>query len=616
MNQKFSLLAILYGLPTLCSNAWADIKMSPLFSDNMVLQRNFQVPIYGEADAGEAITVSVGGQSQKTVAGVDGKWLVKLAPLQAAEALQLTVSGKNTLTFKDVAVGEVWLASGQSNMELTLKEGLNAPQEIAASADPSLRMFTVVKAAAPEVQPQVKGTWQAASPAMSGRFSAVAYFFARELRKKLGVPVGIIHSSWGGTGAQSWTSRAALETNPEFQHELLAVGDKQRADYPAAVEKYNAEVLPAWQKAVDEAKAAGTPAPRRPAPPAGRPDDPLVPAALFNGMIAPLIPYGIQGVIWYQGESNNRNAKQYQTLFPTLIRDWRAHWNQGDFPFLYVQLAGYLEQQLQPSEGGWAELREAQFMALSLPKAGMASAIDLGESYNIHPLNKQEVGRRLSLTALATVYNQKIEFSGPIFESMSIEGNQIRLNFQHTGGGLVAVDNADRFANEPLLRTPPSSSYYVYFDVLQAAGLLEDSPVAYDSTKVLTRREAAQITAAMEAKLTDGAANAAINAAAVRPGTDIARLQRTLTGLKTAFAPQIAHLKTPQRGTLRGFALAGTDGKWVWADASIQNDSVLVSSPEVSKPVAVRYGWANNPVGNLYNRAGLPASSFRTDVTK
>jgi sialate O-acetylesterase len=610
MNFKHSCLAISAVLLLWGASVHADVQVSPLFGNNMVLQRNLAVPVWGTADAGESVAVSINGQTQKTVAGPDGKWMVKLAPLKASESLEMTISGKNKLDLKNVAVGEVWLASGQSNMEFPLRYANNAGKEIAASTDPSLRMFTVQRTAFPNMQTSVVGAWLPSIPPDSRDFSAVAYFFARELRKKLNVPVGIIHSSWGGTQAQAWTSRAALEANPDLKTQIIVPAENAAATYPAALEKYNAETLPAWQKAVNAAKAAGQKEPRQPPLPGGGPNDRATPSALFNGMIAPLIPYGIAGAIWYQGESNADQAKQYRTLFPTMIRDWRTRWNQGDFPFGFVQLANFQEQQLLPSDGGWAGLREAQLMTLSLPKTGMASAIDVGESYSIHPTNKQEVGRRLALWALATVYGQDGEYSGPLYDSMSTEGNKIRLRFTHLGGGLMAQDNSSRFAAEVLPRPGPLSSQ---FDVLQTAGLAADAPVVYNAQKVLTRREGAQIIASIDAKL---AANndANLETTQLAEGSDRAKVKGALNDLRRVLAPQIAELKTPNGDHLRGFAIAGADGQWIWGDAAIEGDTVVVSSPQVSTPVAVRYSWANNPNGNLYNKVGLPASPFRTDT--
>jgi sialate O-acetylesterase len=610
MNNRKSVLIALVGIPFIASAVHADVQVSPLFADNMVLQRNLAVPIWGTADAGEAVTVTMAGQTEKTVATPEGKWSIKLKPLKAAESLSLTITGKNTINIQNIAVGEVWLASGQSNMEWIVTNSNNAQAESAASADPLLRMFTVKKLAVPEVQTTVSGDWQAAAPATTPRFSAVGYFFARELRKKLNVPVGIIHTSWGGTPAQAWTSRKALETNADLKTQLLDPADKVAAAYPAALEKYNAETIPAWEKAVEEAKAAGRAIPQKPRVPRGGPGDGSASTYLFNGMVAPLVPYGIKGAIWYQGESNAGNAKQYQVLFPAMIKDWRAHWNQGGFPFGFVQLANFYEQQLAPIEEGWAGLREAQLKTLSLPNTGMASAIDVGEAYDIHPRNKQDVGNRLALWALNTVYGQKNEYSGPIYDSMKVEGNKIRLRFKHIGGGLTTKDNSARINDEVARR---SAAMYPHLDVLASAGLLVDTPIPYTAQTTFTRRQIAQIVAGIDAKLA-AANDLNLDTTEINEKSDRAKVKTALTELRRLVAPQIVELTKPAGSALRGFAIAGADKKWVWGNAVIDKDTVVVSSPDVPNPTAVRYAWANNPNGNLYNKADLPASPFRTDI--
>ncbi len=519
---KRVVLAGATGTLLLASHAQADVKLSPLFSDNMVMQQKKVVPVFGIADAGESVSVSIAGQTQKSTADAAGKWMVKLSPLAAAPSLDMTVNGKNQIVLHNVAIGEVWIASGQSNMQWPLAWARNAKEEITAANDTLLRSFNVpnVTADTPRGHLDLKGIWQMATPQTAGNFSAVGYFFARELRQKLNVPVGIIHTSWGGTPAEAWTSRSALEASPILKP-IVEKWDKSAAEQPEAVRKYNEEILPRWQAEADAAKAVGTAEPKKP----DVPDSVLSPyraSNLFNAMIAPLIPYGIQGAIWYQGESNGRNAKQYETLFPEMIRDWRSRWGQGEFPFLFVQLANHDKVQTAPSEGGWAFIREAQLKTLSLPNTGMAVAIDLADADNpgdIHPKNKQDVGRRLALSALAQVYGQKIEYSGPQYDSIAVEGNQIRIKFRHTESGLIA-----------------------------------------------------------------------------KPG------------------PADASTAAATPTTLKGFAIAGVDENWVWANARIEGNTVVVSNPVVAAPVAVRYGWAMNPIGNLYNGAFLPASPFRSDT--
>jgi sialate O-acetylesterase len=367
--------------------ATAAVKLPAVIGDNMVLQRGQPVPIWGWADKGEDITVAVAGQSLATKADDKGCWKVVLDKLDVGEPLELTVQGSSgsTLLLKNVLVGEVWVCSGQSNMELPLAACKNAQQEAAAAKYPKVRLFTVTKNNTPQPQIDCLGNWAECSPAIVGGFSAVAYFFGRDLFQQLGVPVGLIHTSWGGTPAQLWTSRKVLEANPTLKS--------------------------------------------------------LVPggSGLYNGMIAPLIPYAIRGAIWYQGESNIGGAYQYRTLFPAMIANWRADWGQGDFPFGFVQIAPFFYGGQDPAL--CAELREAQLLTLNAsPNTGMAVTMDIGEVKDIHPKNKQDVGKRLALWALAKVYGQNLVYSGPIYKSMAVEGQKIRLQFDHVGSGLISSD--------------------------------------------------------------------------------------------------------------------------------------------------------------------------------
>jgi sialate O-acetylesterase len=500
--RSFTALTVLAVVGTVNPQAQADVKLPSFFSDGMVLQREARVPVWGTADVGEAVTVSVAGQTVRSTADAAGKWMVDLTPLPVGAPLEVVIEGKNKLTVHDVLVGEVWLASGQSNMEWSVRRSANADAEIAVANYPAIRMFTAKRSASPEPSTDVPGQWKAATPEVVGAFSAVGYFFARELHQKLGVPVGIIHTSWGGTPIESWTKESVLRADEKYK----AVFERwQRAveDYPAAKKEHDAKVAQ-WEAAAAAAKAEGKLEPTRPAAIAD-PNTSRRPGALYNGMIAPFVPYAVRGFLWYQGEANAGRAYQYRDLFQTMIRDWRADWNQ-ELPFLFVQLANYRARKEQPDESDWAELREAQTMALALPRTGMAVTIDVGEEKSIHPLNKQDVGHRLAVAALAQEYDQNIPYSGPMYDSMAVEGNAIRLKFKHTNDGLVAKD-----------------------------------------------------------------------------------------------------------GALQGFAIAGEDRKFVWADARIDGDTVVVSSPAVTTPVAVRYAWANNPAANLYNGAGLPTSPFRTD---
>ncbi|HEU4386737.1 MAG TPA: sialate O-acetylesterase, partial [Blastocatellia bacterium] len=577
-------------------------------------------------------------------------------PFNAGGPYEMKISGNRDVKLKNILVGEVWVASGQSNMEWQLQNSAHGQDEVSRANYPEIHLFTVVKATSLEPRDDVEGRWVVCSPETAGSFSAVAYFFGRELNREIKMPVGLIHTSWGGTPAEAWTSRGALDTNAELKPmaESLERAAKNLPDalraYQAAQEKWNDEHflhdpgnkgfdlgyargdyadqdwktmrLPqAWESAglpidgsvwfrkvvdvpadwagKDLALSLGsiddfdttyfngtkvgaigeeTPnfwmAPRKytipgslvrpgrnviavrvfdhfgdggftgaaasmslsapggslislsgdwhykvekafepikvdfstqPVAPAGGGNQ-NSPTVLYNAMIAPVTPYTIRGAIWYQGESNADRARQYRTLFPAMIRDWRRAWGEGDFPFLFVQLANWQPRKPEPGESGWAELREAQLMTLKEPATGMAVTIDIGETNDIHPKNKQDVGRRLALWALAKTYGRRVEFSGPMYQSFAVEGGKIRLRFLHAQG-----------------------------------------------------------------------------------------------------------LGTKDGAPAEGFAIAGEDGKFVWANAKVEGETVVVWSDSVKLPSAVRYAWADNPAANLYNGAGLPASPFRTD---
>jgi sialate O-acetylesterase len=444
----------------------AEVKPNPLFTDGAVLQRGQSVPVWGTANNGEKVSVEFGGQKLDTTAK-DGKWRVDLQPLEAGGPFTMKISGENTVTVNNLLVGEVWICSGQSNMDYRFKGAASAAEEKPKAKYPNLRMYTVKKVTSPVPQAEAGGSWVECAPETVDAFSAVGYFFARDLHEKLGVPVGMIHTSWGGTPAQSWTSLEGFGGQDELKgYESVA---------KANIEKF------------------ATTAPEKPL-------NPHTPSSLYNGMIAPLLPYAIKGAIWYQGESNAGNAKQYRTLFPAMIADWRTKWGQPDFPFYFVQIA--------PFKGQPAEIREAQFLTLSKSKnTAMAVTTDVGNANDIHPKQKQPVGHRLALAARAMVYGEKIEYSGPLYESMKAEGGSAVISFSHVGGGLVA-----------------------------------------------------------------------------------------------------------EGGDLKGFTIAGADGNFVPAKAEINGANIVVSSEGVAEPKAVRYGWANVPDVNLFNKEGLPASPFRTDV--
>lgn len=500
--RLFAVLAVAAGAAL---NLHAEVRLPAVFSDNMVLQQNAAVPVWGWADDGEVVTVEFRGQKVSATAQ-NGKWLVKLNHLKAsAEPGTLTVATKTkTLTLTNVLVGEVWVCSGQSNMEFQLSGADQVAPDIAAATNSLIRLLVVPRLQTNTPQSNFKGAWTACSPATAAKFSAVGYYFGRSLQAARNVPVGLINSSVGGTLAEQWMSHEALAANPRYQTEILA---------PAAAEQkaHLAELAEAAKKKPVAGKKAARPAARQP-------KQPRQPSDLYNGMIAPLLPYAITGAIWYQGEANSKTveqALQYRTLFPDLIRNWRKDWQQDGLTFLCVQLAPWdkfrkrtLEEITKsPEESGWGVLREAQLNATKvLPKVGIAVITDIGEKDDIHPKKKAPVGARLALAAQALAYGEKNEFSGPIYRSLKTDGGKIILSFDHVGQGLEARD-----------------------------------------------------------------------------------------------------------GALKGFAICGADQKFVWAKAEIAGDTVVVSSPDVAQPVAVRYGWAGFPVVNLWNKDGLPASPFRTD---
>lgn len=422
--------------------AFGAVKPNGLFSDNAVLQQGMRLPVWGTADSGEKVTVEFQGQKVSTTA-VAGMWMVHLNPLKAGGPFNMTI---NDQKIKNLLVGEVWVCSGQSNMGFTLDRAANAQEAIAASKDPMLRLYTVPRA---NKLQQLPAVWAESSPETSPGFSAVAYFMGKHLRHALKVPVGLINTSVGGTAIEAWTSSSALKSIPKLERET-------RSSY------------------------------------------------LYNGMIAPLLPFGIRGVAWYQGENSAPWAYEYRTLLPLMIKDWRTAWGQGDFPFLIVQLAPFGKAK---APGSWPELREAQLLTVQKdPKTAMAVITDIGTELTVHPPIKEPVGARLALAARAIAYGEKIPYSGPIYKSIKVDGNKAVLSFDHVDGGLVAKD-----------------------------------------------------------------------------------------------------------GALTGFTICGDGNNFVSAQAEIKGDNVIVSSPDVAKPVAVRYGWSDWMVVNLWNKAGLPASPFRTD---
>jgi len=485
----------------------------------------------------------------QAVTDKNGLWRAVLEPLKAGGPFEMTITGANKRVLKNVMVGEVWICSGQSNMYLKVNKALNAQHEIDDADYPKIRFFTTNPVRSTTPLNDVKNNWIECSSKTVGDFSAVGYYFGRQLHKEMNVPVGLIQSSLGGVVVESWIRAEAMKSDESFKPILqewdrrIGQFDSAKAaqDYKLALEKWERESAAASQAtSLSTSSPAGKPLPK-PREAISPALDRNRPGALYNSTIAPLTSYAIRGAIWYQGEANAARAYQYRALLKTLITDWRKQWGQGDFPFIIVQLPNFHSPQTQPVEyDSWPELREAQVMALSLPNTAMACIIEMGEANDIHPTNKEEVGRRLALAAMGKVYEKKIEFMGPMYDSSTIEGNKIRIKFKHVGSGLAAMD----------VKNPqPASS------ASQTATTTSTGPSAVVPTKPIL---------------------------------------------------------TPAKA-LTGFAIAGEDKNFVWAQATIDGDSIVVWSDKVANPVSVRYGWASNPSGNLYNKEELPASPFRTD---
>ncbi|MEI8383072.1 MAG: sialate O-acetylesterase [Planctomycetota bacterium] len=394
---------------SLCGAARADVKLPKVIADHMVLQQKLPIPLWGTAEPGEVVTVSIGDNTATATADAKGKWSVKLKEMTAGGPHELVVKGKNEIKLTDVLIGEVWVASGQSNMEWSVSNSNNPKEEIAAAKYPNIRLFHVrkVPAVTPQDEVVLDREWSQCSPETIGNFSAVAYFFGRELHKDLNVPVGLINTSWGGTAIEPWTPIAGFESVESLK--------------PLAAQV-------AAQQAKPEGVKAG----------AGGPSH------LYNGMVHAIVPFGIRGAIWYQGESNRGQGVGYEQRMHALINGWRTVWNQGDFPFLYVQLAPY--KYVKPPATDAANLLpqvwEAQTKTLAMKNTGMAVTTDITNLNDIHPRNKQDVGKRLALWALAKTYGKTgLVYSGPLYKSMKVEGNKIRIEFDHVGGGLKARDD-------------------------------------------------------------------------------------------------------------------------------------------------------------------------------
>jgi sialate O-acetylesterase len=413
---------------------FAAVSLASPFTDHMVLQQGQEVPIWGKcSNAGDQVTIRFDGQTVKTLADVDGHWSVRLAPMQAGGPYELVAEdAPDRVQLTDVLVGEVWLASGQSNMDFTVAKtpkyyfaGVNnEAAEVAAANYPQIRMFTGAWSRTYDPQRQIAGAWKVCTPETVREFSAIGYFFARDLQKELNVPVGIVTLTYGASTAQAWVRREAIAADPRLKPALDEFDAKVKAYVPPTEEE-----LAAWQAAADKAKAAGQRPPRRPHPhPVADQHNPTV---LYNGMIAPFVPYAVRGILWYQGESISGPHDLFPVWNETLIKDWRQLWG-SELPFYFCQLSA------QEANSNNPDIRELQAAALALPATAMAVTVDIGDRHNVHPKDKQDVGDRLTRIALANVYGRKIEFYGPWFESMAAEGGALRLSFSHLGGGLVA----------------------------------------------------------------------------------------------------------------------------------------------------------------------------------
>ncbi len=420
----------------------ADVTVPNIFGSKMVLQREQHNPVWGKADPGEQVTVSIGTQKKTTKADDNGEWMVELDPLKLGDPLTMTVEGKsNTLTFDDVLVGEVWMCSGQSNMQWSVARSNFPKLEIASANYPEIRLITVPLKGTQEPQDNFDGQWEICSPDTIPHFSAVGYFFGRNLYNTLQVPIGLIDNAWGGSSAEAWVPREVLEKYPEYtayiQHNDSFVNAYSDEVHAEKVAKYKDDVAE-W-----EANGMKGRKPRYPSDPRSNQHRP---GNIYNGVLNPTIGYGIRGVIWYQGESNAGRAENYQKLFPLMISNWRDAWGQGDFPFYWVQLADYRDETDDPNAAGWASLREAQTMTLDLPNTGQAVIIDAGEGRDIHPRDKQTVANRLASIALARDYGYKIPYKSGLYESMEVQGDKIVVTLDlEKGAKLYTFD-----VNEPI----------------------------------------------------------------------------------------------------------------------------------------------------------------------
>lgn len=481
----------------------ADLWLPSVFSDHMVLQRQMPIPVWGTAVPGAEVKVTLAEKSAVAKADEIGNWKTVLPAMEAGGSQSLEISsGAAKRVYGDVLIGEVWLCSGQSNMDFTLAKtakrsfsgAADWEKEVAAANHPALRMFSAEWEMNEFPQRDVPGKWAVCTPETAGDFSAVAYYFGRQLQLDLKVPIGLVTCAYGASTIESWIPQEALAAHPQFKELLDAFGKK------CLVYRDDPKQFLSYGEAL--AKSKGGRSPKNPDPF----QDQHNPFVLHNGMIAPVVPYAIRGAIWYQGESNMNTRKLYPELQQALIETWRAQWGNPNLPFYFVQLAPNKAPSPEPSGGQLPEMREAQAKSLAIPHTGMAVTLDIGDETNVHPRNKLDVGNRLARLAMTGTYGQSGESSGPLFRESSVQNGKVIIKFDHAGG-LVAKD-----------------------------------------------------------------------------------------------------------GALKQFAIAGADGKFVWADAVIDGESVIVSSPKITEPTQVRYAWGENPAGaNLTNAEGLPAAPFRTN---
>lgn len=440
--MRFFLLSL--ALLALGVSLRADVAPAPLFTDHAVLQRDKPVPVWGKASPGEKVTVTFDGQTVSTVADSSGKWSVTLVPMTArTKPSALVITGNNTITLADIVVGEVWLASGQSNMEWPVEKTFDKDIEIPVSARPPLirqiKIRHTVASSPADTAVIENNNWEAAGPATTGAFSAVGYYFAKNIYELIGVPVGIINCTWGGSPIEPWIDEVAYQTLPEISANVYKRWTQLIADYPAKKAAYDT-AFSAWQQEQSATKTAGHPFEKRPPVEPPGPGSRDTPSGLYNGMIHPLVPYALRGAIWYQGESNaGRSIAEYQALFPAMITGWRARFGQGDFPFYWVQLANYHAR--NPDGDNWPRLRDAQTNTLSLPNTGQAVTVDIGNVGDVHPRNKKDVGRRLARIALARDYGFSIVSSGPVVKKIERSGSSFKVLFTQTDGALIAPLN-------------------------------------------------------------------------------------------------------------------------------------------------------------------------------